>query len=401
MTAANALLREYYDERTVENMVYRTNTALALVPKMTDFGGKYLPIPIITGSSQGRSATFTNAQGNQSAPTAEAFLLTSKSDYSIATIDNRTMLSSRTDKMAFLNGSKVHIDGAIRSATNSLASGMYRSGTGSIGRISGISSGVITLLSLADVVQFERNMVLQANSSDGGTPRAALGYVIAVDRTAGTVTVSATGISGSAGSPSGWTTNDYLLVQGDNNAKISGFQAWLPATAPGGSDSFYGVNRSVDPVRLAGVRYDGSAQTVEEALIDGSMLLGREGGVPDHAFCTYATYGALNKALGAKVQYVDLESEAKISFRGIRIYGAHSEIKVMPDRNCTTTQVFMMQWDTWRLDSLNEAPHISRYADGLEMLRVYNQDGSEVRVCMYGNLECKAPGWNAVVTTGV
>lgn len=403
MGAANALLKEYYDNQTVNDMVYKTNPGLALVRKMTDFGGKYYPVPIIFATSQGRSATFANAQQNQAPLQASEFLMTSKSDYAIATIDQRTMLSSATDKMAFVRGSKVFIDAAIRSITLSLATSFWRTGTGTLGRVSGsITAGVITLTNAMDSTQFEINMVLQSATTDGGTPRAAVGYVTAVDRTAGTVTVSATGLGGSPGTPSSWSANDYLLVQGDSNAKISGVQAWLPTSAPGSTDNFYGVNRSTDPVRLAGVRFDGSAETVEEAYIDASMLTGREGGVSDHAFANYQTYGALTKALGSKVQYVDLRNEeVDIGFRGIRIYGAHSEIKIIPDRSVPALTSFIFQWDTMTLGSLMEAPHISKYGDGLEMLRASNQDGSELRVVYYANVWCDAPGWNNVTVMPV
>ena len=241
LTAMNSALKELYDGQVVENLVYSDNPFLAMVPKKTDFGGKYKPIPIITGVSQGRSSTFSNAQGNQSPVQIQSFLLTRVSDYSIATIDNQTMLASRTDKMSFLEGAKLVIDGAFRSVTNSLASALFRSGTGSIGQVSAISTGVITLSNPADVVQFEVNQILQANATDGGaSPRAALGYVIAVNRALGTVTVSATALGGSAGSPASWAASDYLLVQGDNNLKLKGLEAWLPKTAPSAGDSFYG-----------------------------------------------------------------------------------------------------------------------------------------------------------------
>jgi hypothetical protein len=402
MTAANAALKELYDGQAMENLVYKKNPLLAMMPKMTEFGGKYMPVPIITGVSQGRSSTFSNAQANQSPAQIQSFLLTSKSDYSIATIDNKTLLASKTDKMAFIQGSKVVIDSAIRSITLSAASSQYRSGTGSICQVnsSGWTSGVATLSNLPDSVQLELNMVLQAAATDGGTPRAALGYVIAVDRVLGTVTVSSTALGGTAGTPTSWAASDYLLVQGDSNAKMSGLAGWVPASAPGSSDNYYGVNRSADPVRLAGIRYNGSSQSIEEALIDGSMLVGREDGSPDYAFMNYTSYGALDKSLGSKVQYIDLKGPGEIGFRGIRINGADSEIRVVPDRNCPSLTCYMLQMDTWRLDSLNEVPHISRYADGLEMLRVYNADAAELRVTYYANMECKAPGWNEVITLG-
>ena len=112
-SAMNAALKELYDNQTVENLVYNDNPFLAMVRKNTDFGGKYKPVPIITGASQSRSSSFNNAQNNQSPVQIESFFLTRASDYSIAQIDNQTMLASRTDKMSFLEGSKVLIDGAI------------------------------------------------------------------------------------------------------------------------------------------------------------------------------------------------------------------------------------------------------------------------------------------------
>ena len=392
----NAALKELYDGQTVENLVYADNPMLARLVKKTDFGGKYLPVPIIIGVSQGRSSIFANAQGNQSAVQIQSFLVTRSSDYSIATIDNQTMLASRTDEMAFLEGSKLVIDGAIRSCTNSLASALFRSGTGTIGQVSGISTGVITLTNPGDVVQFELNQVLQANATDGGTPRAALGYVVAVNRSSGTVTV-ATSFGGSAASPASWAANDYLLVQGDVNAKISGLPAWLPTTAPGSSDSFFGVNRSTDTWRLGGGRYSGTSQSIEEALIDASALLAREGGKPDTFVTNFASYSALEKSLGTKCQYFTEKGPAEIGFRGIMINGANSTIKVFPDRNCQVQTGYLLQMETWKLHSLGDAPQILRYGDGLEMLRVYNADAGEVRVGYYAQLATNAPGWNAVV----
>lgn len=400
MTAADAALKQIYpDGKVPEDLVYKKNPLVALVNKFTEFGGELMKVPVIIGTSQGRSASFANAQANQTAANIAAFLLTTKDDYSIATITNKAMMAAKTDAMAFVRNSKVVIDGAMRVAVLSQASGGYRDGTGTIGQInaSGLSTGVITLMNLPDVVQFEIGQTLQCNTTSGGTPRAALGYVIAVDRSAGTVTVS-TSQGGAAGTPTSWGASEYLLVQGDNNAKPSGLAAWLPTTAPTSSDNFYGVNRSADPVRLAGVRYDASAQSIEEGLVDGLMLGMREGADISHYFGNYATYGALEKALGSKVQYIDLEGPAKIAFRGIRLNGGDREVNVIPDRNCPSLRGYGLQLDTWTLGSLGDAPQILRYGDGLEMLRVSTADASEVRIGSYSNWYTTAPGWNVAFT---
>lgn len=402
MVAMNAALKELYNDQDVQNLVYSDNPFLALVPKNTNFGGKYKPIPIIIGTSQGRSATFASALANQSPVQIQSFLLERKHDYSIASIDNETMLASKTDKYSFLEGAKVVVDGAIRSLTLSLASGLYRAGTGTIGIQSGATgaTGIITLSDPNSIVQFEVNMALEISDTDGGavTGGSATGYVISVNRSAGTFVISAS-MGGAAADVTGWANGKYIRVVGDANLKVSGLQAWIPATAPSAT-LFYNVNRSTDSVRLGGVRYDGSAYSIEEALIDASMLVAREGGKPDYCFMSFGSYGALEKALGSKVQYVDLAGPGRIAFRGIRINGHNSEIKVVADRNCPSNTAFLLQLDTWKLESLGEAPQILRYGDGLEMLRVSNQDAGEVRVGYYANLACNAPGWNANVTLG-
>jgi hypothetical protein len=399
--AANAALKELYDDQKIANLVYKNNPFLAMVPKMEEFGGKYMPIPLIINTSQGRSATFSNAQSNQTAATVESFALTRAANYSIAQIDNQTMLASKTDKMAFINGATVVIDGAIRALTNNLATQLFRDGSGSlgvIGTITGLTPGVITLASPSDVVNFEVNMTLRAFDT-AGTDRGTTGYVIAVNRTAGIVTVG-TIMGGSAANPANWVATDRLVVQGDWSLAMKGVSAWIPTVAPTTGDNFFGVDRSVDPTRLAGVRFNGASESIEEAVIDASLLIAREGGTPDVCIMNFASYAALEKSLGAKAQYISFDGPAKLYYPGILINGAAGQIKVFPDRNCPAKTAYLLQMDTWKLYSLGPAPHIAKYADGLEMLRVFNSDAAELRVVSYSNLGCNAPGFNCVVQLG-
>jgi hypothetical protein len=58
--------------RPFENLVYKNNPFMAMIKKNTDFGGKYKPVPIQVGVSQGRSAVFATAQANQTAASLTA-----------------------------------------------------------------------------------------------------------------------------------------------------------------------------------------------------------------------------------------------------------------------------------------------------------------------------------------
>lgn len=116
------------------------------------------------------------------------------------------------------------------------------------------------------------------------------------------------------------------------------------------------------------------------------------------AFINFASFSALEKALGAKVMYVDVEhAEAKIMYTGIKIMGPGGPITVIPDRSCPSQTAYLLQMNTWKLRSIGKAPKILQYGDGLDGLRVGNADAYEIRLGYYANLICNAPGWNCVV----
>lgn len=419
-TATNqvAALKELYTgDDYMKDLVYKKNPLLALIHKdesPSGFAGKYIPVPLVYGTPQGRSATFSNAQGNQTAPQLSSFFVYRVSNYQLATITNELLEATKDSAGAFVDEAKLVMDTSFRNISNDLAHDLFGNPQGSRGAIATITTGLITLTNAQDIVQFEVGMSLVSYSVSGNTPTqstgAAIGYVIAVNRSSGQLTVSATP-GGAAGTPTNWSTSfPQLAVQGDINfvsngllpaqaLKVSGLGAWLPTTAPTTGDSFWGVDRSVDVTRLAGVRFDGSAESIEEALIDASTLVAREGGQPDMCFMNFSSYAALEKSLGAKVQYVDVKhEEADIAFAGIRIHAPYGPITVIPDRNCPSLTAYLLQMDVWKLRSLGKAPHILTYGmEGLEALRVGTSDALEIRIGYYANLICSAPGWNCTI----
>ena len=106
----------------------------------------------------------------------------------------------------------------------------------------------------------------------------------------------------------------------------------------------------------------------------------------------FASYAALEKSLGSKVQYVDVKhDEADIAFAGIRIHAPYGPITVIPDRNCPSYTAYLLQLDVWKLRSTNKAPHILTYGlEGLEGIRVGSADALEIRIGYYGKQSCPA-----------
>lgn len=394
LTSFAAALKSYYVRDFMENLVYKNNPALALLPKMEEFYGANMPIPLVHGNPMGRSATFSTAQANKDNSRLKAFTLTRAKDYSLASIDNETLEASQNDKGAFMEAATVEIDGAIQSATRSLATALFRDGTGAIGRINATVTGTtLTLATTVDIVNFEVGMKINFTGDLSATRAGGPLTVNSIDRSAGSMVVSA-----NLNTITGLTSNDYIFVQGDLNGKIKGFEAWLPATVT--STSFFGVDRTADATRLGGCRYDGSAQPIEESLLDALSFVEREGGSPSHGFLNFANLSNLKKALGSKVQYVDVNvpnASVKFSFKGVMIDGNKMPVTIIGDQNCPSLVSYLIQLDSWKLYSLGMAPRILD-SDGLKFLRESSADSVEVRVGYYGQLGCKAPGWNCRVT---
>jgi hypothetical protein len=394
-TGFAAALKQHYTDERIENMVYKDNPFLAMVAKYEDFGGENLKLPIKYGNPMGRSANFTTAQSNVTGGNIKAFLLTRIKDYAIAQIENEVLEASKGNANAFLEAAVFAIDGSIQAATRSLAVALYGNGKGSIGIVSTSDATTITLATTQDITNFEVDMKLVASNVESGTGTgvATAQSVTAINRDTGVLTMS--------GNPStgGFDASDYLFVEGDYATdstallKVSGLGAWLPSTAPGSTDSFFNVNRSADVDRLGGIRFDASSLPLEEGLIGAAARAARAGGKPDYCFMNYSNFADLEKALGSKVAYVEKNIKPEIGFRGILIHGPRGPINVIPDQNCPNGVAYMIQMDVWKLYSLGKAPRILS-GDGLKQLRVYNADAIEVRVGYYGQLGCRAPGWN-------
>lgn len=404
----------------MQDVVYKENPFLALVPKnesAAGFAGKYIPVPIEFGTPQGRSHTFANAQNQQTASSLAQYQVSIIEDYQLVTITNLFMEQTKSDAGAFIDGAKLMMDGGFRTITNNLAFELFSDGTGTRGQSTSAStqSGttanatVLPLSNAQDVVQFEVGMLLVASATRGGAPSSDTVLVTSVDRANGIVrgTASASSLSANWAIGSG---SAYLSVSGDlpvgGVSQISqalglcGLAAWIPKTTPSPSENFWAVDRSTDPTRLAGLRYDASAYTIEEGMTNALAFMNREGARPDLCIMDFASYAALVNALGAKVNYVQVDhDEVQVAFEGITFQSAYGRVTVLADRSCPPQTCYLLTMRTWKLRSLGPVPKILTYGmEGMEGLRGTNSDTLEIRIAHYSNLICSAPAWNCVVT---
>jgi hypothetical protein len=304
---------------------------------------------------------------------------------------------TRSDKGAFLKALKSSIDNAMDSLADDLESSIPRSGTGSIGQVSSgstVTNQTITLEDINDVANFEVGMTLRGTSTDGGVYDTGEEVLAGVNRSTGVLTATS----------AAWNTvmtnlaaSDYLVVSGDaqnggTKVKITGLVEWLPSGTPA---ALWGVTRTTDS-RLSGTYHDGSAQTMEDALVDGQSKSAQQGGSPDLCIINHVKMRRLIKELGANKEYTSVNATgpqglvANVGYRGVHIQGDKSVIKVVAANKCQSTIGFMLEQDNACLFSIGRATKFND-DDGNKILRQGSADGVEVRLVSRANVSVKNP----------
>jgi hypothetical protein len=386
LTNLSALFKTLYPTGVPYDETYKDFPFLSLMKRDENFYGDSKKIPLKYGNNTGRSATFSTAQANQTSTKNVAFFVTRVPDYSIAQISHEAMEAAEKDPGAFVRVFQQEIEGAMGAAISSEAAAVMGDGTGIIGNVGSFTGATITLSDVEQVVNFEVGQTLQA--ANAGATRSGTVVIQGIDRDLGILTMTGTVTSGIAAIANG----DGLVIQGDFNLKMSGWDAWIPYTAPT-STAFFGVDRTPDITRLSGQRKDLSALPIEEASVQAMKLLSREGSKADYAFLNYAKFAELENSLGSKVQYVDVVSPIGVGFRGIKLFSGKMPVTYLADQTIASNRLKIAQMNTWELASLKKSVRILDQ-DGNKSLRVSNADAEEVRIGGYKQVACYAPGWN-------
>lgn len=399
-TSTVAILKTLWPQERVENEVYKKHAFLAMIPKDKGFYGENLVLAVRYADSQGRSATFATAQANIGAFAARKFVLTRAKDYQLVSLETEAIQASEKDKGALIKVLDVEMQSGLNNISKSLATALYRGRSGALGTLASDpgTGTTLTLANINDITSFEVGMSLVFCATATSARRAGGARTVsAVNRDLGTIEVSAAMDAAVA-------SGDTIIAEGDDangsgsGNKVSGLADWLPSSAPavGGGDSHFGVDRSVDPTRLAGLRIDASGLNPEEALVTALSRLAREGGDPSHFFMNHADFRNVEISLGSKVMY-EMMSVGGIGFNGLKVIGPNGPVKVVADQDCPQSIGYALDMGTWKLYSLKECPQILDL-DGNELRREASADRWEARIAYFAQLGCVAPGFNARVS---
>ena len=406
----DAAMKHMYPYKKVENLCYKNNPLLAMIPKETKFPGRNATFAVEYGMTTGRSATFQTAQNNRGGTKLSDFVVTRVKDYAVVSVDNETLLAADGNEGSLLDVAKSKTDSALAALSRTMGRDIYRSGGGSIGEVLATDGGLPSLadttieLKAGHAINFEVGYRIKASATDGGSLRPGVLEVTGVDRDADTITVN---VAGTTGIPA-LAADDHFHIEGDaadggTNLKMSGLDAWIPSAIT--ATPFFGVNRAQDATRLGGQRQAWATST-QATIINAAVKTAREGGRPDAFFCNPSDWAELaldleGKALlagsdSSRRRYGAKDSAATFGFASLQLASPAGMISIYADHNCPINVGYLLQLDTWALKTLGQAPRILDF-DGLKGVRESNADGVEYRWGYYGNLICKAPGFNCRV----
>lgn len=317
---------------------------------------------------------------------------------------------------AYLSPMGLETDALIEEFGEVMDTYLFAENGKAVGSYTGASmaAGVLTLIGNAaesQIMNFNIGAAFQSANADASTPASAsllgagsIGYVIAVDYDALTVTFS-TSPGGAAATPFQWDTatpTNFLFRNGDFQGTGGGFSPtfiidsfadWIPSSTPS-STPFKGVDRSVDS-RLGGARLtstQASGLSNEERIKRlVTKLNSTFGGQGEKLVVLESTqWQKLASVLEARGQRPLEGKTANMSYQYITLQTGKGICKVVASPKCRPDTFWALEMDKWTLRTLSGFPKVMK-GDGFTMIRKATTDRYEFRIACYGHISTPYP----------
>lgn len=396
----DAALKKRYSTKKLSNLNFTTNRLLGWVPKTTGITGKSYEVPVGLANIAGGSSSFEQAVISRKSSQYERWSMKRVKAYQTATIDGETMRAMKDDPGAFIRSVTSETDSAVRAHASDTNWAMYRDGSGIRGTVAtgGVSTDTLTL-GQGEARAFELGMRCRIydslDSGLTGTPNVTNTRVTAVNRAANEVTfaVDLTTVAGDVAVAV--AAGDFVVREGDQNAKIQGFGAWFPATVT--ATLFNAVDRTVYPERLAGLQYTpGAAENYDVSLRSAAASAIENEASPDAIFMHPNDISQLDIDLDGDREFDKVRSQdGHVGYDVIKVHCGGLILPIVQDAWCPETKAYLLESQSLELFSIDPFGYVSQDAGILH--RLEGEDAVEFRMGFYGNFSAaRAPGHNVV-----
>lgn len=403
-TSAAVLKRRYDDNGRFPKTQYQKFPMFASLPKEENWDGDDLAVAFQLEDNQGGSSDFATALGSLQAANYQRFLPQRVEYFWIARVRGHALRAAQKSSGSFVNVWMNALEGSERMIMKMWEIYAFGNGSGSLGAAT-FSTTTATLSTTSNIVNFDLGGRYGGQSDGTLTATARSGYikVTSIDRGAGTLGADTNWTS----TITGLTNSDHLVRAGDgivtaNTAKVPvGLQQWVVGgSSPG---TLWSLSRNTDPVRMAGQNYNATGIGMSEALMEAEALIQVQGyDLGKRAWGNPRDMADWKKSLSGKVEYekTTVTSEAGVSFNAIKFDGVAGPVEFRTSPFAPRQQAFIGTAADFVLASLGPAPHLAR-DDGMEAVRVANDDAIEARHRVYGNFLHRSPSsWIRVTNWG-
>jgi hypothetical protein len=405
--AANTISKELYTEKDIETLCF-SSPLVGRAPKFTEGGGLQYVGAINNALSTSNSSQDTIAFTTGSPSILQRWQCPWKQYFASANLSGMAVDQTRKESGAMVTAIKLEMDNGYKAIGSALGRMIYGNGGGSIGQGSTLSTttgsantnDTLTLLNTSQAINFQVGQIINSASTNGltGSVRAGSVTLISVDLDAGILQAN---VSWAAGI-TGFAAADYLFNQGDFNNYFPGMAGWFPngSNRPTSTDSFNGVNRFSDPVRLAGVYYTGSGAPIEESLVAAGVKTRKFGGKPKDAMLNPLDFASCLKGMGGRVQYTTESAfnNAQIGFDAVKVSTGAGQITLYEDAYVASGQAYLLDLDTLVVPSMGPMPkNLSEEMTGLIWIPQTTSNTFIAQMGFRATTYCSAPSNNCSI----
>ena len=336
-TTADAVLKEFYLP-TLRVQLNQNFPILEAVSKNTeDFEGRRAVLSLHVGRSGGvgAGAEMQDLPEAGYQDTAEQRIGVKRQRARIK-VSVDAMKASKSDAGSFVRALDLETKGIINDAKNDVARQVFGTSDGVIAAATSEAAGVITLTSptATQMRQFHKNMRVDVGTVANPTLRGSGLVITAVDRSAGTITVS--------GTISGVTTADRVFRSGAGGAgvELTGLQ-----TIVADSGVLHNVDPSADDVWKSTVLDNGGTaraftDNLVERIIDDVMI--ESGEMPDVIWTTHGAVRNFAAQLKGQKRFDAPATRLAGGYEAPTVTTPSGEIGMVADRYAPEGQAFAL-----------------------------------------------------------
>jgi hypothetical protein len=287
------IYKTWYTDAKMENLLFRSSPTAKIIKK-TRVGGKTYNFAALYSRGGAAAGDMTVAVTNAASGTSKnaEFAVTTGQLFSVFNITQQEILASQNVRGAYGPAAVNKTFAATDAFRKLFATSLFGTGFGEVGKAvvatTIVGSNTVDFADKSLIVKLDVGVVFQV--TNGALPssslRTSVNTITAINGTS--VTFTATAIET-------WAATDWVEIQGCRSGSSPllpvGLPGWLPdlANRTGGTwtsyigTSFFGVDRSVFPDRLAGnfvLRNSGASEKYVDALVRGVEAVRIAGGEP-------------------------------------------------------------------------------------------------------------------------